>query len=213
MFRHATGRTAALSSSAARRIRVRGLSGFLLRQIVPPEAGIASYYATKSQRWISSTTVLLRDERKRPSGPHYNGANNKQAAIAINKRLVELGKKQQWDDLLELALKEQRSFNNVNCATLMSQLGRIRSFNKADPRFVGFLEALAGRIEERGLPWIKARQAANIIHAIGKMKLIESEYKETTRVDLEARSSCKLCGGRKSSGSCQHGLGMCNSRC
>ena len=42
---------------------------------------------------------------------------------------------------------------------------------KADPRFLAFLQALAAVIEERGLPWLGARSAANIVHAIGKMKL------------------------------------------
>ena len=42
---------------------------------------------------------------------------------------------------------------------------------QADPRFLTFLGALAAMLEERGLPWIKARQASNIIHAIGKMQL------------------------------------------
>ena len=97
--------------------------------------------------------------------------NPNPAAFAINKELVELGEKKQWRELLELAKEEQASLNNVNYATIMSQLGRIRSFNKEDPRFVGFLKAMATKIEERGLPWIRAREASNIIHAIAKMQL------------------------------------------
>ena len=96
---------------------------------------------------------------------------NYDPSFAINKRLVELGKKKQWKDLLALAEQKQASFNNVNYATLMSQLGRIRSFNKRDPRFLTILTILAAMLEEQGLLWIEARQAANIIHAIGKMKL------------------------------------------
>ena len=92
-------------------------------------------------------------------------------AIAINKKLVELGKKRRWRELLEVAEQKQASFNNVNYATLMSQLGRIRSFNKRDPRFLTILGVLAAMIEELGLPWIRPRQAANTIHAIGKMQL------------------------------------------
>jgi len=72
---------------------------------------------------------------------------------------------------LEVAEQEEESLNNVNYATIMSQLGRIRSFNKEDPRFLALLQALAALIEERGLPWIQARSAANIVHAIGKMDL------------------------------------------
>ena len=92
-------------------------------------------------------------------------------AVAINKKLVELGQKKQWRELLEVAEEEQASFNNVNYATVMSQLGRIRSLDRSDPRFLAFLQALAAIIDERGLPWIQARSAANIVHAIGKMKL------------------------------------------
>ena len=92
-------------------------------------------------------------------------------SFAINKKLVELGKKRQWKDLLEVAKEEQASFNNVNFGTAMNQLGRIRSVNKADPRLLAFLQVLATMIEERGLPWIQTRQASNIIHAIGKMQL------------------------------------------
>ena len=114
----------------------------------------------------SKTALFVRnsDQRRRP--PASRDDNRR-----INERLVELGQKKQWRVLLEVAKEEQASFNNVNYATIMSQLGRIRSFNKEDPRFVGFLKATATKIEERGLPWIRAREASNIIHAIGKMQL------------------------------------------
>ena len=121
-------------------------------------------FFSNNQRWICSTRALFRDGRKSHS-----------AAIAINKQLVELGREKDWKGLLELAAKEQSKFDNVNCATVMSQLGRIRSLDKANPLFLAYLEALAKRIEERGLPWIKAREAANIIHAIGKMELNNNE--------------------------------------
>jgi len=98
-------------------------------------------------------------------------SEDREFQIAINKKLVELGKKQQWREILEVAKEEQTSFNDVNYATLMSQLGRIRSFNREDPRFVGFLKAMATVIEERGLPWIHTSTVANIIFAIGKMRL------------------------------------------
>jgi len=121
----------------------------------------------------SSTTALLvrnRDDRKSKS-TYQRHRTNPNPAISTNKKLVELGKKKQWRQLLELAEKEQASFNNVNYATVMSQLGRIRSLNKEDPGFLALLQSLAAFIEERGLPWIQARSAANIIHAIGKMDL------------------------------------------
>ena len=122
------------------------------------------------------TTVLFDrnidgERRHQPASRNNNRRSNPNPAIAINKRLVVLGKKKQWRELLEVAEKEQASLNNVNYATIMSQLGRIRSFNKSDPRFLTFLQALATMLEERGLPWIQARSASNIVHAIGKMDL------------------------------------------
>ena len=158
MFRYAKRTTALLSP---RNVRRRSL---FLHRHTPSKAGIVFAAPTCSalfqcsHRSISSTSVLLRDRRDNPS-------------IDINKRLVELGKKKQWEELLELAILEQRNFDNVNCSTVMSQLGRIHSFDKSDKRFVAFLEALASIIEKRGLSWIETRAAANIIYAIGKMEL------------------------------------------
>ena len=109
--------------------------------------------------------------RRQPASRNNNRRTNHNPAIAINKRLVELGMKKHWRELLEAAEVEQASFNNVNYATVMSQLGRIRSFDRSDPRFLAFLKAMATKLEEQGLPWIRAREAATIIHAIGKMQL------------------------------------------
>ena len=78
---------------------------------------------------------------------------------------------------MEVTEQEQANFNNVNYATVMSQLGRIWSLDRSDTRFLSFLRALATIIHERGLPWIQARSAANIVHAIGKMKLKNSSTK------------------------------------
>lgn len=135
-------------------------------------------------RWIHcsafSTVQLLhhgeqrRSQHSQPSSaprPRSTFISQKGVAVAINKRLVELGKQQEWEDLLLFAEQERENLNNVNYATLMSQLGRIRSFDRADPRFLALLQALAAMMEERGLPWVEARSATNIIHAIGKMNL------------------------------------------
>ena len=147
-------------------------------------ADLRSCLQRPNPRWICSTTPLLffGSERISPSSGAYCHYHTN-PAFAINKRLVELGKKQQWEALLEFAEQEQRNFNNVNYATLMSQLGRMRSssFNQSDPRFLSILQTLATRMEERGLPWVEARPAANIIHAIGRMRI----KNESTRRILE----------------------------
>ena len=114
--------------------------------------------------------MLFRNDERR-SRHHAPAAHTQNPAVAINKRLVELGKKGKWEELLIFAEQERRNFNNVNCATLMSQLGHIQSLDRSDPRFLDFVRGLAKTVEERGLPWIQARSAANIIHAIGKIKL------------------------------------------
>ena len=74
----------------------------------------------------------------------------------------------------------------------MSQLGRIRSFDKSDPRFLVFLQELAERIKDRGLPWIQAQGAANIIHAIGKMRLKNSSTIKILEWIAEADTAAKF---------------------
>ena len=141
--------------------------------LVPSQQQIYSLHITSAHRrgcimYRPNTALFVRssDQRRRQPASRDNNP-----AFAINKRLVELGQKKQWRELLEVVEEEQERFNNVNYGTVMSQLGRIKSFNKADPRFLSFLKALVAMLEEQGLPWIQARQAANVVHAIGKMNL------------------------------------------
>ncbi len=53
----------------------------------------------------------------------------------------------------------------------MSQLRKIRSVDKRDPSFIRFVDDLANVIEDKGLNWIRCREVANIVHAIGTMSL------------------------------------------
>jgi len=145
-----------------------GVQSFILLPQFSPHSSSCEW-----NKQCSSKTALFAERRNQTTSRNhtYHCPTNQNPAIAMNKRLIEHGKKKQWRQLLEVAELEQASFNNVNYATVMSQLGRIGYFNKADPRFLTFLQALATMIEERGLPWIKPREASNIIHAIGKMQL------------------------------------------
>jgi len=131
------------------------------------------YHHTSTSLFVNNTRSSEQQRRQQPppTSPNRRRRTRYNPAFAINKKLMGLGEKKQWRQLLELAKEKQASFNNVNYATVMSQLGRIQSFNKADPHFQAFLQSLAVLIEERGLPWLSARSAANIIHAIGKMDL------------------------------------------
>ena len=54
------------------------------------------FFRINEQRsWICSTAVLFQDKQRSQSGRSDN--RNKKKAIAINTKLVELGKKQQWE--------------------------------------------------------------------------------------------------------------------
>jgi hypothetical protein len=72
---------------------------------------------------------------------------------------------------MKLYEEEGESFNNINYATTMSQLGRIASLDRQDPSFIAYLEDLSDRMEQLGLSWIGVQGTANILHAIGKMQL------------------------------------------
>jgi len=126
------------------------------------------YYPSTRQ---SSCLSKRKSTSKNTSSPQYI-SSKRRVAISFNKKLVELGKQRQWEALLEYAHQERKGFDSVNCSTLMSQLGRIRSFDESDPRFQSFLRASANMIEQHGLSWIDTQGAANVIHALGKMKLM-----------------------------------------
>ena len=113
-----------------------GAQSFVLVPSLPrPHLSSSSALRSGGNILCSTTTALF---VRNTSGEQQNP----DPAFAINKKLIELGQKKRWRALLELAEKEQASFNNVNYATLMSQLGRIRSFNKQDPRFLAILQVL-----------------------------------------------------------------------
>ena len=159
----------------------------------PPWSSLAHPSGSKIYSSTAATSALFLVRKN--SGDDQSRNN---PSIAINKKLVELGKKRRWKDLLEVFEEEQARFNNVNYATLMNQLGRIRTFDKADPRFVACLQALAAKIEQRGLPWVQTRQASNIVHAIGKMKLRNPGTKRILEW-IQPEVAVQLRGGWKSS--------------
>ena len=118
------------------------------------------------QRRISSSVVLLsRDQRPRRSVQQIN------PAVAINRTIVDLGRKKQWKEILRVYEQEGSNFDNINYATVMSQLGRIHSFDKRHQVFLHFLDDLGDNLERRGFGWFGTQSAANIVHAVGKMKL------------------------------------------
>ena len=122
-------------------------------------------YHYRRRSYISSVAALHQQRQK----DNRFARNN--PAIAINKKIVDFGKKKQWKEIFRLYEEEATNFNNVNYATMMSQLGRIHSLDRSHPVFLRFLDDLAQMMEQRGIQWIGVREASNIIHAIGKMKL------------------------------------------
>ena len=95
--------------------------------------------------------------------------------------------------------------------TVMSQLGRIPSFDKSDPRFLSFLEALAKMMEERGLSWIGEQGAANIVHAIAKMKLKNQSTKKILEWISKPDTAAKFVEEGEPQACCQRCLGMCRT--
>lgn len=99
------------------------------------------------------------------------------------------GKSQNWREILSLYQEESKEFNNINYATTLPQLGRIRSTERKDPSFIQFLEDLATVIEEKGLDWIGTRQIANIVYSLGRMSLKSSSAEKIMSFVLQEESS------------------------
>eukprot|EP00978_Attheya_sp_CCMP212_P043601 scaffold287250_cov45-Attheya_sp.AAC.1 len=63
--------------------------------------------------------------------------------------IVKLGRSGKWKEMLLIHESEKEGFNNVNYATMMSQLGRIRFRDHRDPLFQAFLDDLGNQVEVR----------------------------------------------------------------
>ena len=105
----------------------------------------------------------------------FAGVTNK-SHIERNKKILGLGKHQRWQEILDLYEEESDSFNEVNLATTMSQLGRIRGVNQNDPRFRNFVDDLVDAIvNNRGMSGqYNPRVIANTAHAMAKMGIKHS---------------------------------------
>ena len=96
-------------------------------------------------------------------------------AVNINKAIVQLGCDHKWKEMLSMYEKQKGSFSNINYATTMSQLGRIRSIRKDAPLLKAFLDDLSKKFDVHGFAWIGNQGIANIVHAIGKMHLSSND--------------------------------------
>eukprot|EP00978_Attheya_sp_CCMP212_P001734 scaffold3570_cov50-Attheya_sp.AAC.3 len=98
------------------------------------------------RRSISSSTTLLQANAGHRKGPN--------PAFVRNKKISELGRKGKWEEMLLIHAKEKEGFDNVNYATTMTQLGRIRFVDHRDPLFRAFLDDLGNQVDVRGLRWL-----------------------------------------------------------
>ena len=111
------------------------------------------FCASQGSKWICTTPVSLRQQQVKE--------RNQDASIAINKKLVALGTKNEWETILQLFAQEEQNFNHINYATVMSRLARIRSFNKSDPKFPIISSShCQGKFSSDGLSWMQATRCS-----------------------------------------------------
>jgi hypothetical protein len=136
------------------------INGFVLRYHFATHTLLAS----KTNRIVRSFPILHASQKK--------GLKTlKRKAIERNQKITQLGRQRKWKEILSLCEQESSEFDNVNYATTMSQLSRIRNMNRRDPVFTQFFDDLATDLVNKGVTWIEVRQLANILHAIGKLQI------------------------------------------
>ncbi len=95
-------------------------------------------------------------------------------------KIVAFGKRNDWRGILETYETEGRHFNEINYATAMNQLGRIRSVDKGDARLDKLVCDIAGTMLRSDVWDVRAQ--VNVLHAIAKMRLYSKGAKSV--VDL-----------------------------
>lgn len=121
---------------------------------------------------LNISTTNMHSQVQKLESIHKDRIRKKEnPVIARNKRITDLGRKNNWQGILVIHDKEKDGFDHVNYATTMSYLGRIQSVNRNDLAFHAFLEDLAQKLESRGITWVGARGAANIINSLATMEL------------------------------------------
>jgi hypothetical protein len=124
-------------------------------------------------RNTSTLSNTATQNRKTVKIPKFDSKTQKQN-IQRNHFILSLGQKHQWKDILLVYHFESTQFNDVNFSTTMSQLSKIKSFNKHDPTFIVLLDDLASQMQSKGQHWGTVRSWAMVVHAIAKMNLRSS---------------------------------------
>ena len=90
----------------------------------------------------------------------------------IQTKILALGEKGKWKQLLQMCMYQKQQFNPIHYATVMSQLVRVRGLPKDDSGFQELIKDLNMKFVNSGLTWMGSpRPVANIVHAIAKMRL------------------------------------------
>jgi hypothetical protein len=87
-------------------------------------------------------------------------------------KIVTYGMKGNWMAILILFQKEGKNFDNINFATAISQLAKIRSLEKQDTLFLQFLEAMEANLQD---PDEDPKCYANVAHGLAKLNLRDND--------------------------------------
>jgi hypothetical protein len=152
------------------------VNGFLVGSSVSRSCGPSSCgLATRS----AGLGKLCGSETSKDSGAAVVGGlwdktskSTKSSCIERNNQIVVYGDKGDWQAILLLFREQGKDFNDINFATAISRLARIRSLPTGDPLFREFVKGLAARGPE---PATDPRSFANVVHALAKLNIRNNE--------------------------------------
>ena len=101
---------------------------------------------------------------------HDPRRNSNNVSREINARIMALGKQHKWEDLLRVYREERTRFNDVNYATIMSQLAPIRHLDTRDATLLELLSDLPQQLKH-----FRARSIGNTANALAKMRVPKPE--------------------------------------
>jgi hypothetical protein len=128
-----------------------------------------SLFASPLQNTPIVSSVVPNKERPNTTNP--TAKSSFAFAKKINRRIIELGKKNDWSGILEIYQNDKEKFSYINYSTAMSQLGRIRSIRKDDARFEQLMLGIAEQLRNAATrkAW-GAREMATVLHTVAKMQ-------------------------------------------
>lgn len=127
----------------------------------------------KVKRW---TSFHSKNKNKGPRGEtrSMNNGSSLRKSISLNKKIIEIGKTRVWNDLLDLYANEKAAFNEVNYATILSQLSRIRRGGpRREPAVLGLIVQDVCQLEMEGFA---VRDMVNIAHSQAKLRMHNNPY-------------------------------------